>query len=68
MEFFQQGTVRFSADQVIEHIHRGGEKRFDTGLSRCLGDTLGQVAFSNSRIANQDDIHFLPDKLQGKRI
>ena len=68
MEFFQQGMVRFSADQMIEHIHRGGEKRFDTGLSSVVGNTLGQVAFSNPRIANQDDIHFLPKKLQGKQI
>lgn len=65
VELYKQRMVCLRSDQMIEHIHYRGKKRFDTGIDRCIGDTLSQKAFSNPWIADQDDIHLLPQKRQG---
>ena len=68
LELFQERMIRFSGDQMIEHIHCGGEKRFDAGLSGRIGQALGNKAFADSGIADQDDIFLLFDKVQVHKV
>ena len=56
--------VRFRGDQVIEHIHGGGKKRFDAFLCGAIGQTLGKKAFADSGIADQNDVFSLLDKVK----
>jgi hypothetical protein len=60
VELYEQRMVCLRSDQMIEHIHDRGEKLFVACLDLCIGDALGQKAFSNPRIADQNDIHLLP--------
>jgi hypothetical protein len=67
VEFFQQRMICFGSDQMIDHIHGGGEKGFDAGLCGSICHAFGQIAFADAGIADQNDVLLLPDKLQVRK-
>ena len=54
--------IRFGFDQMIDHIHGGGEQSLDPFLSGRIGKTLGKMALSHAGVADQDDVLSLLDK------
>ena len=55
LKFANQGMIDLGRQQVIQHVHGGGEQHALVGLTGTPADDFGQVGFAHSGIA--DDAH-----------
>ena len=55
LELADQGVIDLGGEQVIEHVHGGGEQDALIGLAGAPADDLGQEGFADARISDEDD-------------
>ena len=60
--------IGIGSHQMIDHVHGGCEQDFDALLSGGIGDDFAQEAFADTGIANEDDVFFMVDKIEGQQF
>jgi len=55
-EFAHQGMIDLGSQQLIQHVHGGGEEGAHVGLTGSPAENLGKVGFARPRIPDQDHV------------
>ena len=55
-KFAHQGVIDLGSQQVVQHVHGGGEEGPHIGLAGSPAEDLGKVCFARPGIADQDNV------------
>jgi len=64
LEFPDEGVIDLGGEQVIEHVHGGGEQDALIRLAGAPAHDLGQKRFSDARISDENQVGAVGDKAQ----
>ena len=59
-----QGVIDLGGQEMIQHIHGGGEEHALIGLTGAPGDDFGEEGFAHAGVAHQHKIGSLGEELQ----
>src|SRR5262249_32810162 len=59
-----QGVIDLRSEEMIEHIHGGGEQHALIRLTSAACEDLGEECFSDARVADDNDAGAIADELQ----
>ena len=64
LEFADQRVIDLRSQQMVEHVHGGGEQDALPGLAGAPADDLGQEGLAHAGIADEADVGALRDEVQ----
>ena len=54
LELADQGVIDLRSEQMVEHVHGGGEQHALVGLAGAPADDFGEEGFAHAGIADKD--------------
>src|SRR5262249_49466756 len=67
LEFANQRVIDLRSQQVIEHVHSGGEQHSMIGLTCAPTHDFGEKSFTHARITDENGTNSFWQKLQVKQ-
>ena len=68
LEFADQGVIDLGSEQLVEHLHGGGEEHAHVGLAGAPAEDLRQEGFPHAGITDNDHIGALLEEVQVEQV